>query len=60
MSIEEPERRVVESQRAGTVVEAPGQLRLSSREMRQTAVNDCMHDDGSSEMEGNLFKRLPG
>ena len=32
-----PERRVLESQRAGTGVEAPGQLGLSSREMLRTA-----------------------
>ena len=32
-----PERRVLESQRAGTGVEAPGQLGLSSREMLRSA-----------------------
>ena len=31
-----PKRRVLESQRAGTGVEAPGQLRLSSRDMLRT------------------------
>ena len=29
----EPERKVLESQRAGTGIEAPGQLRLSRKEM---------------------------
>ena len=41
-------------QQAGTGIEAPGQLRLPSREMQQTAVDSCTHADGmnSSELSG--------
>lgn len=48
------ERRVLKSQETGMSVEAPEQLRLPSREVYQTAVDGCMHADGSSEL-GDIF-----
>ena len=55
----EPEWRTLKSQRAGTVVEAPGQPRLSSRGMQKTTVDWCTHADGSSEPgEFPFFKPL--
>ena len=42
-------------QRAGTEVEAPGQSRLSSREMQRTAVDGCTHAYGSSGLEKIIF-----
>ena len=54
MGAEEPERRVFESQRAGTGVEAPGQPRLSSTEMQQTDVDGFTRADGISEL-GRIF-----
>ena len=48
MGTEETERRVLESPRASSGVEALGQLRLSSGEMHRTAFDGFMHADGSS------------
>ena len=45
----------VSIQPAGTRVEAPGQQRLSSREVQQTAANGCTHADGSLELEKIVF-----
>ena len=57
----EPERRVFESRRADTDVEAPGQLRFSSREVQRTAVDGFTHADGSSELgEISFLKPLSG
>ena len=46
----ESERKVLESQRAGTGVEAPGKLYFLSREMQRIAVDGFMHANGSSEL----------
>ena len=57
----EPEQSVVESRRPGTDVEAPGQLRLSSREVQRTAVDGFTHADDSSELGGfSFFEPLSG
>ena len=37
----EPERKTLESLRAGTGMEAPGQPRLSNREMRPITIDGC-------------------
>ena len=49
-----PEWRAPQSQRAGTRVKAPGQLRLSGREMQRTTVDDFTHADGSSELGATI------
>ena len=49
---QDAERRGIKFQKAGTVIEAPGQLRLSSRKMQQTVVDDFTHVDGSSSQAG--------
>ena len=47
----EPERRVLETQRLDTGVEAPGQLHLSSRKTQRTAADGFTHADSSSKLE---------
>ena len=55
MSTEEPKRRVLESQRNGTGVEAPTQLRLSNMDVQRTTVDGLTNADGSSGLGGVFF-----
>ena len=51
----EPERIALKSSLAGADPEAPGQPRLSSREIQRTAVDGCTHADGSSKLGESIF-----
>ena len=46
----EREQIVLESKQTCTGVKLPGQLCLSTRGIKQTVVDGCMHADGSSEL----------
>ena len=57
-----PEWIVPESSLVGTGLEGPGQLRLPSRGMQQTAVGSCTYVDGSLQLGGefSFFELLSG
>ena len=46
----EPERRALESQPAGTGVQAPRQPHLSNGGIQQAPVGGCVHVDGNSKL----------
>ena len=48
-------RMKLESSLAGTGPDAPGQLRLSSGEMKRTTIDCCTLADGGSEHYGTIY-----